>query len=67
MELKFNNDFNSQKLIVNEKEDKVIQLELGSNLNSLSLKSVDNFKVFQQTQTSVTLMNEGPHIDLTKL
>lgn len=41
-------------------------LDLGQNLIKLRVFGLGNVRVFQQTETSLTIMNEGPHLDLTK-
>lgn len=42
----------------------IADLEPGDQVSSLSIMSRGEFRILQQTQTSVTVMDEGPHIDL---
>lgn len=39
-------------------------LELGEKVKGVLLKGDGDFRLSQQTQSSVTVMNEGPHLDL---
>lgn len=41
-------------------------LELGDTIVSLELNRKGKFRIYQKIETSVSVMDEGPHLDLTK-
>ena len=58
------------KLKEQQKDTAIIQLELGATIEGQKLKvrSIKNGKIriYQRFENSVTVMNEGPHCDLTE-
>ncbi len=42
-----------------------IYLELGDELGEIRLDENADYRIHQETQTSVSIMDEGPHLDLT--
>lgn len=62
--LKYSDDRLSDKMILNKEKPTRVDLELGDTLKSIVIEGEGEYIVIQQTETSVTIMNEGPHYDL---
>jgi len=64
MSVKYSTGLNPQKMTISNAKIQTIQIELGEEIESILIHGVGKYKVFLQTETSLTVMDEGPHIDL---
>ena len=64
LSLKYSTGPNLQKYPLSQTKSQIVQLELGEEIESIIIHGEGKYKVFLQTETSLTVMNEGPHIDL---
>lgn len=60
--IRYKTGLNPKKYQTDSKE---VFLELGDTVKSIIVNDSGNYKIYLQTETSVTIMNEGPHQDLT--
>jgi len=62
--LHFKGEDNNERLITMNQGHSELFLDLGEDIDSISILSQGEYRVLLQTHTSVTVMDEGPHIDL---
>ncbi len=62
--LHFKGEYNKDQLITMNEGQSELFLDLAEEIDSISILSQGEYRVLLQTHTSVTVMDEGPHIDL---
>ena len=62
--LNFKGEFDKERLIPMKKGLSEVFLDLGEEVDSIAIHSEGEYRVLLQTQTSVSVMDEGPHLDL---
>lgn len=56
---------NGEKTKIYQTNSKNVDLEFGDEIKTIIVNEPGNFKIYLETETSVTIMDEGPHLDLT--
>lgn len=57
-------NFQTEHLKLQKKSPQIVQHDSGGDIKTITVQGAGKYRVYQQTETSVTISNDGPHYDL---
>lgn len=57
-------NFQTEHLKLQKKIPQIAELDLGGDIKTITVQGAGKYRVYQQTETSITISNDGPHYDL---